>query len=74
MIHSHLVNTSKFYGLMYFVLTPENAQIIQLIYDHSCDAKCHSLLNFVSKTNKQTNTFFTVNQDAPKDRKIDNDS
>jgi hypothetical protein len=34
--NSHLVNTSKFYGLMYFVLTPENAQTIQLIYDHSC--------------------------------------
>jgi hypothetical protein len=40
MIHSHLVNTSKFYGLMYFVLTPENAQTIQLIYDHSCQ-KAH---------------------------------
>jgi hypothetical protein len=35
-IHSHLVNTSKFYGIMYFILTPENAQKRELIYDHSC--------------------------------------
>jgi hypothetical protein len=25
-----------------------------------CDAKCHSLLNFVSKTNKQTNTLLSM--------------
>jgi hypothetical protein len=33
---------------------------IQIDLRKYCDAKCHSLLNFVSKTNKQTNTLLSI--------------